>query len=133
MAETIKFLSSAVDEKSMSIERLRRILFGARTEKTKNVLKEGTAGGRGKSQKKKKKPKGHGRNGAEDYTGAKKVEVKHESLKRADKCPLCLKGKVYPMKVPARVLWIVGKAPLQATVYELEKSRCNLLRKGLHR
>jgi transposase len=123
MAETIKFLSSAVDEKSMSIERLRRILFGARTEKTKNVLKEATAG---KSRKKKKKRKGHGRNGADDYTGAKKVEVKHQSLKPADKCPLCLKGKVYPMKVPAKVLWIIGEAPLQATVYELEKLRCNL-------
>ena len=126
MAETIKFLSTAVDEKNMSIGRLRRLLFGARTEKTKNVLKEDTGGGRGKSRKKKKRRKGHGRNGAKDYTGAKKVEVKHESLKPADKCPQCLKGKVYPVKVPARVLWICGEAPLQATVFELEKLRCNL-------
>lgn len=123
MAETIKFLSSAVDEKSMSIERLRRILFGAKTEKTKNVFKEDAGG---KSGKKKKKRKGHGRNGADAYTGANKVEVKHESLKAADNCPLCLKGKVYPVKVPGKVLWIVGKAPLEATVYELEKLRCNL-------
>ena len=127
MAETIKFLSSAVDEKSMSIDRLRRLLFGVRTEKTKNVLKERPSGGKGRSgKKKKKKRKGHGRNGAKDYPGARKVEVKHESLKPADKCPSCLKGKVYPMKVPSKVLWIRGEAPLQATVYELEKLRCNL-------
>jgi transposase len=123
MAETIKFLSSAVDQKSMSIERLRRILFGAKTERTKNVFKEEAVG---KSGKKKKKRKGHGRMAADAYTGAKKVEVEHESLKAADNCPLCLKGKVYPMKVPGKVLWIVGKAPLEATVYELEKLRCNL-------
>jgi len=123
MAETIKFLSSAVDEKSMSIARLRRILFGAKTEKTKNVFKEGKGG---KSGKRKKRRKGHGRNGAGEYTGANKVEVNHESLKAADKCPLCLKGKVYRQKVPGKVLWIVGKAPLEATVYELEKLRCNL-------
>jgi len=38
MAETIHLLSQAVDEKATSIRRLLRMLFGASTEKAKNVL-----------------------------------------------------------------------------------------------
>ena len=33
---------------------------------------------------------------------------------------------MYVQKVPARLVRIVGQAPLQATVYELERLRCNL-------
>ena len=79
------------------------------------------------SQKKtKKKRKGHGRNGAADYQGAEKVKVPHESLKRGDACPECPKGKVYPVKEPAVLVRVTGMAPLCATVYELERLRCNL-------
>ena len=39
MAETISILSHAVDEKSASIRRLLRMIFGGRTEKTASVLK----------------------------------------------------------------------------------------------
>jgi len=127
MVETLKFLSSAMDEKNMSIKRLRRILFGAKTETTENVLKEDTGGKKSAGgAKKKKKVKGHGRNGADAYTGAKRVVVKHKTLKPGDPCTLCPKGKVYPMKDPKKVVWVVGQAPLQATVIELEKLRCNL-------
>ena len=130
MAETLKVLSSAIDEKNMSIRRLRRIIFGAQTEKTKNVLKTDTDGkkpaGSADGKKKKKKVKGHGRNGADAYTGAERVVVKHKSLKPGDPCTLCPKGRVYPMKEPKRVVWVVGQAPVQATVYEIERLRCNL-------
>ena len=126
MAETIKVLSSAMDDKNMSIKRLRRIIFGAQTEKTENVLRKGTSVKRSAGGGKKKKAKGHGRNGADAYTGAERVIVNHKSLKPGDPCTLCPKGKVYPMKEPKKVVWVVGKAPVQATVYELEKLRCNL-------
>lgn len=135
MAETIKLLSSAVQEKTMSVKRLLRMLFGASTETSKNVLNTDDGDGeqtassshRGDpSSPEKPKAKGHGRNGAADYPGAERVAVPHESLKRGDPCPECPKGKVYPLKVPAMVLCIVGTAPVQATVYELEKLRCNL-------
>ena len=39
MAETISILSQAVDEKSASIRRLLRMIFGSGTEKTAAVLK----------------------------------------------------------------------------------------------
>ena len=111
------------------------MLFGASTETSKNVLNTGNSDGeqtgsvpdRGDpSSSEKPKATGHGRNGAADYPGAERIAVSHESLKRGDPCPLCPKGKVYPLKTPAMVLCIIGTAPVQATVYELEKLRCNL-------
>ena len=36
------------------------------------------------------------------------------------------KGKVYPQKDPRTLVRIVGQAPLAATVYELDRLRCNL-------
>jgi transposase len=74
----------------------------------------------------KEKPKGHGRNGASSYTGAKKVAVPHPELHTGDHCPGCEKGKVYPQKEPRTLVRVVGQAPLAATVYELDRLRCNL-------
>ena len=72
------------------------------------------------------KPQGHGRNGAQAYTGAKKIAVQHPTLHTGDACPGCEKGKVYPQKEPRALVRIVGQAPLAATVYELDRLRCNL-------
>ncbi len=74
----------------------------------------------------KEKPKGHGRNGASSYTGAKKVAVPHPTMKPGEPCPGCLKGKVYPQKEPRTLVRVVGQAPLAATVYALDRLRCNL-------
>jgi hypothetical protein len=139
MAETIHLLSQVVDEKATSIRRLLRMLFGASTEKLENVIKnkdknesrsaEPNASDQNPADKKNKpdqKPKGHGRNGAADYTGADRIKVPHAALKPGDKCLACLKGKVYEMSVPAVIVRITGKAPLQATVYQMQKLRCNL-------
>ena len=41
------------------------------------------------------KPCGHGRNGADAFESAPKVETKHQQLKSGDSCPKCPKGKVY--------------------------------------
>ena len=71
--------------------------------------------------------KGHGRNGASSYTGAKKD--------RGARIPRCMtamlaqaaeKGKVYRQKEPRVLVRIVGQAPLAGTVYELDRLRCNL-------
>jgi transposase len=71
-------------------------------------------------------PKGHGRNGAAAFSGAKKVVVPHPTLHSGDACPGCEKGKVYSQKEPRTLVRIVGQAPLAATVYELDRLRCNL-------
>ncbi len=82
-----------------------------------------------KPKTKKKKPEGHGRNGADAYEGAKKIEVPHASLKSGDPCPECEKGKVYVLPDPRKLVRVKGQAPLSATVYELERLRCS----GKHR
>jgi transposase len=131
LVDTVKLLSSALEQKNLSIGRLKRMLFGAKTEKTANVVqgrdgKSAAAQKKNKKKKKKKKRVGHGRNGADAYRGAEKVSVAHSSLRTGDLCPLCPKGKLYKIKRPAVVVRVVGRSPLQATVYELQKLRCNL-------
>jgi transposase len=69
-------------------------------------------------------PKGHGRHGKEDYSGANKMSHSHESLTRGDLCPACEVGKVYPLD-PGVFIQFVGQSPIQCTVHELEKLRCN--------
>jgi transposase len=71
----------------------------------------------------KKKVKGHGRNGADDYRGARQMRVAIESMKAGDRCP-CGKGNLYEID-DSPLVRIVGQAPLHADVYRLERLRCN--------
>jgi transposase len=129
LANTTRVVNQVLEEKDSSIKSLREMLFGARTEKTKDVLKEETEPEKEPTSQEdgeaKKKPKGHGRNGAAKYVGAEKVPVPHESLQPSDDCPSCTNGKVYSMK-SGQVIRITGQAPLEGKVYEPEKLRCNL-------
>jgi len=125
--------------KDISLARLLKMLFGASTEKTDSVLdasrESTTAPASGKtdeqtdSSKKsdqKKRPKGHGRNGADAYTGALRIQVRHVTLEAGDPCQECQQGTLYKVDKFGVLVRIVGQAPLQATVYEMEKLRCNL-------
>jgi transposase len=155
--ETIRTLGAAyidlfnlLKDKNTSLSRLRKILFGASTEKTKSVIGGGNdqkapssqavsagatdIGGEGISSAiaseakfvDKSPSKGHGRNGANAYTGAEKVIVSHESLQPGDPCPECDKGTVYETGRPGVLVRITGRPPIQAKVYQLQKLRCNL-------
>jgi transposase len=125
--ETLGYLTQLLEDHKTTIERLRQILFGASTEKTRTVLRtDRTRAPAAERENSGKKTQGHGRNGAEAYRGATKVKVKHNSLKSGDRCPQCNKGKVYDSTQPGLLVRIVGQAALAATVYELEKLRCNL-------
>lgn len=68
---------------------------------------------------------GHGRNGAQAFSGARKVSIMHQRLASGDHCPDCGKGRVYAQKEPKALVRIIGQAPLAATVYELQRLRCN--------
>jgi hypothetical protein len=99
------------------------------TEKTKAVL------GQAQTPVPKNDPepvKGHGRNGASSYTGAKRIAVPHPTLQAGDPCPGCEKGKVYLQKQPRVLVRMVGQAPVAATVYELDRLRCNLCGESVH-
>jgi transposase len=69
-------------------------------------------------------PPGHGRNGAEAFSGARRVEIKHQTLTHGDRCPECGQGNVYGQKEPKVLVRVTGQAPLAATVYSLERLRC---------
>jgi len=134
------YVLELIDKKSTSIARLRKLLFGASTEKTADVVgrangDQGSSGQAGASTPEasapapKEKPAGkpgHGRNGANAYAGATRVKVRHPSLQAGDACPECPRGKVYLMAKPGIVIRLIGQPPVAATIYELDKLRCNL-------
>jgi len=140
--ESYYYLTQLIDQKSTTISRLRKLLFGASTEKTAAVLarieapvdnsdsqKPGETENQESDPSKPEKParkKGHGRNGADDYPGAKRVRIPHEFLKPGDDCPDCSRGSVYKVSLPGILLRFVGQPPIQATIFELEKLRCSL-------
>lgn len=126
--DTLTFVTAELKAKKTSLERLRQMLFGSTTEKTRRVLKNAKSSSKSAREAKpagEKKP-GHGQNAAAAYTGAKKVKVPHASLCAGECCPECLKGKVYPVAQPAVMVRITGVAPLAAAVYERDRWRCNL-------
>lgn len=142
-----------LEEKGTTIERLKR-LFGFKSEKLKDLFpdtdgsggsgsgdcddagdsgapipesQEPRGGGDGKNASRPKDPgKGHGRNGAEEYTGAEQVLIRHPSLKPGEPCPETgCEGKVYQFE-PLVIVRVVGQAPLGARVHTVEQLRCNL-------
>jgi hypothetical protein len=126
----LSHLIELIGEKDTTISRLRALLAKPSTEKTSKVLEQAgiqVPAKNGPPPKAPEKPKpGHGRNSAEAYRGARRIPVAHAVLKPGDRCPRCLKGRVYEQKEPALRIRVVGQAPLAATVYELERLRCNL-------
>jgi transposase len=138
--ETLAFLTRELEKKSVSIQRLKQMLFGTSTETTAQVLEQilahagkgpppaadasGAAGGTEPDPG--AKPQGHGRYGAHAYGGAKRVQVPLTSLHAGDACPRCVKGKVYASGAPGLIVRLTGQAPLGGVVYELEKLRCSL-------
>ncbi len=135
--ETLAFLTAELERKQVSIHRLRKLLFGASTEKTSQVVGGVSASpcatdeitgppGQGGDEEPKRKRKGHGRNSAAAYRGAERVRIAHESLEGGGRCPKCGEGKLYVQAQPAVLVRVVGMAPLRATVYERERLRCNL-------
>ena len=147
-------LTGLIEDKDMSLRRLRQMLFGNTSEKTRDVVgdspeKEAGAQPQGveesgdsvaegsaaedsndeagdKRKSKKPPPKGHGRNGAAAFTGADRVSVPHEDLKHGAPCPKCDDGTVYVQKKPAVLIRFTGQAPIGAKVLELERLRCGL-------
>lgn len=126
LVTTVRDLSLHLDDKKISVARLKALLFGASTEKTRDVLAGKGAPPGEKKKKDKKKRKGHGKNGAADYTGAERVAVTHPSLAAGQQCPACQKGKIYALGEPGRTVRVIGQPFLAATVYETERLRCGL-------
>jgi transposase len=142
VVESYVHLLDLLKDKNTSISRLRKMLFGASTEKTDAVV-GGATGSETLPARDEDAPteatdgsplegepparaQGHGRNGADAYEGAETIEVPHQSLQPGDACPECRKGTVYEMSRPGVLVRITGQAPIEAKVYRLQKLRCNL-------
>ena len=140
--ESYAYVADLVEDKNTSIRRLRQLFFGARAEKTAAVVGSKTRTPEAAVPREAETDlaageesvdlsdaaaasKGHGRNGADAYTGAARIEVRHPSLTAGDACPACGQGTVYD-KAPGVLVRITGQPPLAAKVYQLQKLRCNL-------
>jgi transposase len=154
VVDAYAYLTELVDDKNTTIARLRKMLFGTKTEKTDAVIdgsakaamasdaspavaQESAARTRSEgnvddeaaaaeSVAQTSPPAGHGRNGADAYAGAEKIEVRHESLQPGDDCPQCEEGTVYVMNRPGVLVRLTGQPPVGARIYYLQKLRCNL-------
>src|SRR5664279_3958123 len=138
--ETLGFLTQALENKNVSLARMRKMLFGASTEKMSQVCgqSEPTASddsttanteveASGDSvehnsetpnlDKEKPKRKGHGRDGADAYPGAERIAVHHATLCPGDDCPLCHAGNLYKLNVPARLVRLRGQAPIIGKIW----------------
>src|SRR5216684_2983319 len=135
--DALSYLTELVADRETTIRDLRQLLLPPSTEKTREVLKQagieptpnsGETSGVPipPADRSADKKSGHGRNGADAYQGARRVEVAHEKLQVGDSCPGCWKGKVYKQQDARLLVRIVGQAPIAATVYELQRLRCNL-------
>jgi transposase len=146
------YVVDLVEDKNTTIRRLRQLFFGARTEKTAAVVgrnreeagtppeagaasdasiapagasRDGPDPDEPSSTHKRTTARGHGRNGADAYRGAARIEVPHAALQAGNACPECGQGTVYE-KPPGMIVRITGQPPLTAKIYELQKLRCHL-------
>jgi transposase len=147
LVQLIRFyfwLLFALQEAKFSLKRLRRLLFGDKRKKRqkgsrgdssglgkgdgasahaggKEAPPGATPGNQGPSEG--HRP-GHGRQGAEAYVGAERLECRHETLAVGEPCPVCGRGRLY--RLPAGVeMRLDGNALVSAIRYELEKLRCS--------
>jgi len=147
LVDSYRYVLDLVEDKQTTIRRLRQILFGHKTEKIRDVAKNAQPDGEGSGSdgqaeaaadqsdegaqsagdsESSGKSRGHGRNGADAYSGAQKINVPHETLKIGDAFPCCAKGNVYEQNRPQMIVRLHGYAPIEGTVYELQKLRCHL-------
>ena len=147
--DTLARLTEELETKTTTLERVRRLIFGPRSETTDTVLGNGqtdppdtgapptddpattpsAAAATAATDPERKPPRpGHGRNAAAKYPRAPRIPVTHDTLKQGDPGPEPGgSGRVYVQRQePAVLVRVTGVAPLQAQVYTLERLRCGL-------
>jgi transposase len=135
---TLGYVAELLEQKGTTLAGLRHLLLGTQTENTREVLARAgvavdapatpneTAPDTSAEARRTARRRGHGRHAADAYGGAAHVAVPHDRVHHGDRCPLCVKGKVYAQRDPGLLIRLRGQAPISGTVYELEKLRCNL-------
>jgi transposase len=136
------WLLFALREATFSLKRLRVLLFGEPSKQRKPSHTDqasdsrdhdgrtvAQAGGSSTAASDSAEPAGtrrpgHGRWGSEAYSGAARVECRHEELTAGERCPVCGRGRLYRV-APGVDIRLDGHALLSAVHYVLEKFRCS--------
>lgn len=139
-------LITLLQHKNASLSPLKRLLFGPRSDKRREANSSPGAGAEGESDSASSTstensspdtPKGarsqspsrkggHGRMGAESYTGARVVRCRDAELTHGARCPHdgC-RGKLYDTKQPAIFIRLTGQPLVGANRFEQEVLRCS--------
>lgn len=137
------WLLFALREAKLSLKRLKALVFGEKPKKREPPESGGGAGGGaggsgvagteppgrkgtggGEPGEATTRRPGHGRQRAEVYREAQRVECRHEELAVGERCPACGRGRLY--RLPAGIeMRLDGHGLLSAVRYELEKLRCS--------
>jgi transposase len=125
LIEVLRFLGTHYQQAKISMQRVLKMIFGSRTEKTDKVLKRNPRKASDPAVEKPKR-KGHGRLGADQYPGAERIHIAHEVLRPGQQCPDCMKGLLRDFKRPSVVLRFCAQPVIKATAYVLEQLRCAL-------
>jgi transposase len=148
LLRTLLYVVGLLQEKKVTLLRLKEMVFGKKSEKMKR--REGEKGepkdepergvqegGKGdgsqrpkneklegvEGEKPQRKP-GHGRRPSSEYPGARKVHCRHQQLVSGSPCPSqSCRGKVYQER-PHQFIQFTGQPAIQATQYEQEVVRC---------
>jgi hypothetical protein len=130
LLKTLVWLQRSLLETRISLSKLKRILFGKKTEKRPRKPKDPDSGsdgdGKGSDEdpgshtppagtadpacatqqgeqsgvSNAKKSRGHGRRAAAEYRGAETVFCAHDAYQPGDRCPKCARGRLYTIPPP---------------------------------
>jgi transposase len=147
-------LVQLIEQKNVTLGRLRRLLFGASTERTREVAPPSPSADQGANgepadgatsdapadtasapapssdpstpgEGQRRRRPGHGRLGAAAYTGCPIVEVSLDGLREGDLCLECGRGTLY-RQPPSLVVRLIGQPPVGGLRYQLQRLRCGL-------
>jgi transposase len=147
LLRTLLWIQRTLLETRIGLSRLKRILFGKKTEKRPRKPKDPDSGSDGGGEGSGGNPdqgsndppagssgvqpgdsnthsaRGHGRRAAADYPGAKTVSCPHDEYRSGDRCPQCERGWLYHLPSLVR-LRFTGQPLALVTRYERERLRC---------
>jgi transposase len=139
----------STEEMRISLGRLQNLLFGKKTEKSRqgrpgppsgndddpsggsptgsepDTPVSGSTSRQDQNRSEKSRPSGHGRMGASAYLEAETIPCSHPDLQPKQLCPCCQKGTLYRLRDPSIEIRILGNPLLSAKEYELERLRCS--------
>ena len=151
LLRTLLWIQRTLLETRISLSRLRRVLFGKKTEKRPRKPKDPDSGSDGGGEGSGGNPdqgsddppagtgevssgmqpgdsntgnaRGHGRRAAVDYPGAETLSCPHDEYRSGDRCPRCAQGGLYHLPPLVR-LRFTGQPLALVRRYERERLRC---------